>query len=280
LKKYFNFSRKEKIGVFLLSTTILTLLVILNVGANFRMPSPFEPPIGAKREFIHRRDSIKKEQFNVSRQSQEKFSKQNWAKFNPNNLTVKDWKTYGFSEKQALSIMKYIDAYGPLNEKQEFAKIYVVSEKKYKQLEEYIDLPDEAKPSSSELALIDLNVADTSDLTAIHGIGPYYASKIISKRNEIGGFLSLEMFKESVNLKEEVYALIETNCIFNPKNIQKVNVNTVSKKRLQQIPFMSWEAASLILKERARVKLTGLDFIPKNYLNEEERQKVLYYIDF
>ena len=58
--------------------------------------------------------------------------------FDPNTITADSLCLLGFSEKQSLSILKYREKGGRFRKKEDFSKMYVVSEQKYRELESYI----------------------------------------------------------------------------------------------------------------------------------------------
>ena len=62
--------------------------------------------------------------------------------FDPNTICPDSLCLLGFSQKQAASIVKYRSKGGKFCKKSDFAKMYVVSEEKYRELEPYIVLPD------------------------------------------------------------------------------------------------------------------------------------------
>lgn len=62
--------------------------------------------------------------------------------FDPNTISPDSLSLLGFSQKQAESIIKYRSKGGKFRKKSDFAKMYVVSDDKYKELEPYIVLPD------------------------------------------------------------------------------------------------------------------------------------------
>lgn len=99
--------------------------------------------------------------------------------FNPNTVSVEDLQRLGFSEKQALSIDNYRKKGGHFSRKENFAKSYVVADSVYRRLEPFIQIPK-----------IDLNQADSATFETLPGIGPFYASKMVSYRNELGGSYS------------------------------------------------------------------------------------------
>lgn len=66
-----------------------------------------------------------------------------YRKFNPNNYTVDDWVKIGFSPKQAETILKYKNIVGgEFKSKEQIKKCYVISEEKYNEMKNFIDLPE------------------------------------------------------------------------------------------------------------------------------------------
>ena len=102
-------------------------------------------------------------------------------RFDPNTVSVEDLRRLGFSQKQAQSIDNYRQKGGRFRRPADFAKSFVVADSVYKRLEPYIDIP-----------LLDINKADSAALLALPGIGPYFAGKIVSFRERLGGYSTVE----------------------------------------------------------------------------------------
>ncbi|MCR5826867.1 MAG: helix-hairpin-helix domain-containing protein [Bacteroidales bacterium] len=106
--------------------------------------------------------------------------------FDPNTVALEDLCRLGFSERQAQVILNYRDKGGRFRSPADFQKMYVVDSATFARLESYIRIPK-----------LDLNSADSEALLALRGIGPYYASKILSYRRRLGGsFTSLDQLLE------------------------------------------------------------------------------------
>lgn len=106
--------------------------------------------------------------------------------FDPNSVTLDELCRLGFSERQAQVILNYRNKGGRFRSAGDFAKMYVVDSAAFARLEPYIRIPK-----------LDLNAADSEALLSLRGIGPYYASKILSYRRRLGGsFSSLDQLLE------------------------------------------------------------------------------------
>ena len=115
-------------------------------------------------------------------------------RFNPNTVSVEDLVRLGFSEKQAQAIDNYRSKGGRFRRKSDFAKSFVVADSVYQRLERYIDIPR-----------LDLNRADSTALDALPGIGPYFAARIVSYRDELGGYSCPEQLMDIYHFDQEKY---------------------------------------------------------------------------
>ena len=115
-------------------------------------------------------------------------------RFNPNTASLEEFMRLGFSEKQAQSIINYREAGGRFRRKEDFAKSYVVADSVFERLEPYIDIPK-----------LDINRADSAALTALPGIGPFYAAKIVEYRGKLGGYSYREQLMEIYHFDREKY---------------------------------------------------------------------------
>lgn len=71
------------------------------------------------------------------------------GKFNPDQLSAKDWLKMGFSEKQTEAILKYRNYLGgSFTSKEKFKECFIISGEHYSQLEPYLLLPAKTPESS------------------------------------------------------------------------------------------------------------------------------------
>ena len=97
--------------------------------------------------------------------------------FDPNTVSVDDLMRLGFTLKQAQSIDNYRKKGGRFRRKEDFSRSYVVDDSVFKRLEKYIDIPK-----------IDINKADSATFETLPGIGKFFASRMVSYREELGGY--------------------------------------------------------------------------------------------
>jgi len=88
---------------------------------------------------------------NSNFQFKDSNQKINYKKFNPNQYSQKDWQNIGFSEKQAVSIIKYkMSLGGNFSSLEQIKSCYMISERKFNEMKPYIVLTSVAsKPKQS-----------------------------------------------------------------------------------------------------------------------------------
>lgn len=286
-QSYFNFNRKEKLGVIALSGLVLGLTVVLNVGYSTYVPDPFDID-ESKLEYIALTNPTVVE----NDPKVEEYSNQHKlnAPFDPNEIGQEEWVAMGFSEKQAASIMNYRQNYGPFEQKEDLQKLYVISAEKYAEMKPYIQIkrvekhenkrsfthvmaeyPEESNP-------IDLNSATKDDLMALKGIGPAYADRIIAFREKIGGFVDPEQIGQ-IYLSDEAKTLLTEKTVIHTDNLRKLNPNTASKDELRAIPYSNWAVVAAIIKFRETHVISNLDFLTDE-INPENKAKFELYLEF
>ena len=113
----------------------------------------------------------------AARQALSRRRKVETFRFNPNTVSTEDLERLGFSPAQAASIDNYRKKGGRFRRKSDFAKSYVVADSVFERLEDFIDIPR-----------TDINSADSALFEELPGIGPYYAAKMVSYREQLGGY--------------------------------------------------------------------------------------------
>jgi len=287
VKTYFDFSKKERIGVLLLCSLLLVLIFIFNVESQQFLPSGLEVD-PADIEYIQLSSATEKKSGDDAG-DKTIADKDNCSLFDPNDLDKQGWTELGFSEKQALSILNYKNNYGPFKKKSDIKKLYVVSDEKFNELEPFIQFKQEViedRDAAQSAAIIEIkenkvliNQATQEELIALPHIGPVYAERIMKFRDKLGGFVTTAQYddlyisdeaKKSLN----IFASLDTN------NVRKVDINNASKQELKHIPGSSWELVAMILKEREKSTLEHLNWLPENIISDEDLEIFIKYINF
>ena len=115
-------------------------------------------------------------------------------RFDPNTVSLEDLMRLGFSEKQAQSIVRYRAKGGRFRRPSDFAKSYVVADSVFERLAPFISIPR-----------LDINKADSTAFETLPGIGPYFASKMVSYRASLGGYSHPEQLMDIYHFDREKY---------------------------------------------------------------------------
>lgn len=277
LKEIFRWSKQERTGVIVLSSVLLIMIS----GDVF-----FDRIFPEKGEVIHpdtllyyQELLIELENDLVPNSKTTKLGKsltKNETKtipmkpssFDPNELDLNEWQDLGFSEKQSQSILRYKKQIGGFKTKEQVAGSYMVSLEKYEELEPFISIKTidngelskaakyddkeltPIKESISEKVYIELNSADSIELLKLKGIGPFYASKIIEYRNELGDFVSVEQLLEIWKFDSLKLAGIKNNIWIDTSDVRKLHINIDSLSILKSHPYLDWNHSKAIVNYR------------------------------
>ncbi|MDZ4748921.1 MAG: helix-hairpin-helix domain-containing protein [Saprospiraceae bacterium] len=127
-------------------------------------------------------------------------------------------RAIGFSSKAASNIQKYIAAGGIVKNEKDLLKIYGMDSAQWMVVSPYVLFPEKKneyhdQPWSNEkktasTAILDLNLATSSELEMLPGIGVVLAERIIKYRNSLGGYHYVEQLKECYGLPPETFEKI------------------------------------------------------------------------
>lgn len=213
--------------------------------------------------------------------------------FNPNEISIEQWEKLGLRNKIAQNIRKYIEKGGKFRTKEALKKVYGFPEELFEELEPYINIPKEAKKEDyaentskkqKTIAIFDLNLADTTTLMQISGVGLKTALNIIKYREKLGGFTSLEQLNDVYILKKrpEVIEEIKKYAEINQNSIQKILINSISEEELSKnIHFKGGMAKIIINYRKQHGKYKNIaDFKPIKIVTPEFLEKIAPYLSY
>lgn len=202
--------------------------------------------------------------------------------FDPNTADSTQLLRLGLQPWQVRNIYKYRAAGGIYREPKDFAKLYGLTVKQYRELEPYIHISSDYLPASTlvkgkeasqsvvrdssqhhypvkirETEHVVLNTADTTALKTVPGIGPYFAKKIVQYGQRLGGYVSIDQLDEIEGFPQEAKHYL----VINQPQTQKLNVNHLTLDELKRHPYISFFQAKAITDYR---RLHG----PLHSLNE------------
>ena len=198
--------------------------------------------------------------------------------FDPNIATMEEFVRLGLSEGQAKVILRYRERGGVFREREDFKKIYVLSEGFYERVEKYIvissldEIYDNPPANSAVRKVTDINRADSAELIALPGIGPYYASRILSFRERVGGYLNTEQLLDIPGMDSARFSLFCNYITVDTTLVSKRDISALSVEELSHNPYIGSYKARAIMRLRdisndGRIKLS--DLIINNIINQE-----------
>ena len=260
LREYFTYNKRERNGIFVLVSILLLLLLSIHYSEKFETReivdfTQFEREL--QRLDLNAEQTIKtdsgKGKRNLAAAAAE--IKPSYFYFDPNHLSEQDWKRLGLSDKQIHIIKNYESKGGTFKTKEDVKKIYSISPSQYLALEPYIKIPAasiyEKKQYQPGIRVVEINSADSLQLSAIKGVGPFYAKMIIRYRSQLGGFYAKEQLLEVWRLDKEKYDAIEQYITVDTSKINKININTCTPKELKH-PYLSWKIVNGIINYRIK----------------------------
>lgn len=212
-------------------------------------------------------------------------------KFDPNTADSTVLLGLGLQPWQVRSIYKYRANGGAYTCPEDFARLYGLTTKKYRELRPYIIIGKEYRPASETVARpkttdtdyntkstqsttdynenkdlypkkiksgesIALNTSDTTALMTVPGIGPYFARKIVAYREKLGGFVNKEQLLEIEGFPESAlpYFTLSTT------SIRKLNINKASAEKLRNHPYITYLMSKEIANyRRLRGNIQNID---------------------
>jgi len=253
-KSHFVFNLKQQNGIFLLVLVIL----LLSVGIYFLKNSAETENLSQQEleeillveKFL---DSIKAEKA--------KPRKDTIYPFNPNFIT--DYKGYvlGMSAEEIYRLKTFRSEGKWVNSVEDFKKITQVSDSLLNKISPSFKFPDWVnKRTTSAIKKVtyntklgnkDLNTVTKNELEKIYGVGDKLSQRILNYRLKIGGFVSNLQLKDIYGLPYETeQEILKEYSVINPKEVQKIAINTASLVQLSEIIYFNYELAREILEYR------------------------------
>jgi len=299
IRKYFGISRTETNGIFIL--LILTICIILSpllYNNLFRggYTSCLEDSLkldSILQILLKNQDSLKA--------AMDPIRKDTLFFFNPNEITYPQMILLGFDSILAQRVVKFRNSKGRFYVKRDLLKIYGLTEELYTRLADFISLPDtivqkkrrydnsriKAKGPVSdgrtELASLNINVADTNDLKRISGIGSVLSGRIIKYRDLLGGYSNINQLVDVYGLKgrslENLKSIVYVDSLFIP---EKIRINFSEWEELVRHPYINSQMANDIINLRSeKGYLNNMhDLEDISYLNDSVLSQLEPYLEF
>lgn len=223
--------------------------------------------------------------------------------FDPNTADSTELLALGLEPWQVRNIYKYRAKGGVFRKKEDFGRVYGLTNRQYRDLAPLIRIGSDYQPYTSrgyqnvpydeapdsvpgrrfpaklrQGERIDLNDADTVLLLKVPGIGSYFARQIVRKRKMLGGFYSVRQLLEIQDMPEEALPYFEVN----PAKVHRLNVNKLSLVELRRHPYINYYQAKAIVDYRrlyGEIHDMGQLKLMK-YFTPDDFERLRHYIEY
>lgn len=267
-------SKEELIQLGISKKTAQTIINFRNKGAKFFKKEDFKKVYGFKKSDYERLENyiqIKPKKESSPSMHQENIPASYEAPpispivFDPNTADKKIMSQNDIPQHVINTIIKYRNSGGSFSTKEDLKKIYTLTEEVYQKIEPFIEIKLMSKSDSTNTKrfddsfskqekditniIIDINNSTAEDWQLLHGIGPSFSKRIITFRDKLGGFYSVEQVGETYGLPDSTFQQIKTHLILSSISHQ-ININHATENDLKSHPYISWNQAKLILSYR------------------------------
>ena len=226
--------------------------------------------------------------------------------FNPNTISETTYLELGFTSKQYKSIENYLQKGGEFKRKEDFKKMYVISDAEYEIVEDFIiisnkesneTIKNEDKVISKKTAKTEppqikktlllkteINSADSLQLVANLKFKPWLASRIIKYRALLGGYYSKLQLLEVYGLPEAYYKSVEAFVEVDTSLINQLDINALTFKELLNHPYFDYETTKLIFNSKPKNKNKSFsnfnDLKNRTLISDSISNKIRHYLYF
>lgn len=186
--------------------------------------------------------------------------------FDPNTADSTDLLRLGLSPWSVRSIYRYRAKGGVYRRPNDFARVYGLTQKQYRELAPYIRISDDYQPAEALYTpaerlprdtsrhptpklrtgeQIEVNASDTTMLKRVPGIGSYFAGQIVRYRERLGGFYDKRQLLEINDFPAEALPYLTVSA-----PVRKLRINQLSLNELKRHPYINFYQARDIIEYR------------------------------
>ena len=105
-------------------------------------------------------------------------------------------------------------------------------------------------PKKKQIGLLEINSADSIQWLMVRGIGPYTTHKILSYRDKLGGFTSIDQLKEIYKIDPLLFDTCGTQFTCSIEHLKRIHVNHCTLQELDKHPYLNKSQAKTIISYR------------------------------
>lgn len=231
--------------------------------------------------------------------------------FDPNSADSTQLLRLGLRPWQVRNIYKYRAAGGVYRQPRDFARLYGLTRKQFIEMEPYIRISKDYSPASELYSSgpnyydnndgrghmrdtlsrkqfhsfklrpgqhVSLNMADTTELMKVPGIGQAYANAIVNYRNRLGGFANVSQLLDIGGLPQSALPFFSVSM----EHVRKMNVNKLSLNQLRRHPYINfYQARDICDFRRTHGPIRNIEQLRgNNDFSAEEISKIAPYLEY
>ena len=264
-KDLFYYSKSERRAIYGLS--ILIALFLIGIWMVPDIAWVAEAP---------QADSVALKAFEREVRAVEKEVPVSLAVFDPNKADSVELSRLGLPSYVVRNILKYRRKGGRFSTVESFSRIYGLKREQFELLKPYIRIAKleasessvavskridtvvprkrvekrllERIPKYAEGTLVDVNIADTTELKKIPGIGSGIAKAIVAYRSRLGGFYSLGQLAEIEYITPSLMKWFKLETPVSPS----LKVNEAGLETLRAHPYINFYQAKVMMEHRRK----------------------------
>ncbi|GAA5102038.1 hypothetical protein GCM10023210_42670 [Chryseobacterium ginsengisoli] len=218
---------------------------------------------------------------NYAKSFKSEKTKIQYHSFDPNTFDFEGWKSFGFSDKQAQTIVNFRDRNlkGSFKSLEDIQKCFVISAEKLEEMKPFIKLNSiaitnndekqktETKQQETDFSKIDLNSITFKQLLEF-GFDEKAAGSMIGFRKKLGGFMNKEQILTTYNIDAELMKKLLATAQLNTSNVPKYTLIEAPEDWLKNHPYFKYSADKIIfyrLSEKDERKIWKLLKVKPEY---------------
>ena len=235
--------------------------------------------------------------YNTDKKTAKTFEK---FKFDPNIASEDQLTRLGFPKYLSKTMIKYRSKGGKFKYKEDLLKIYSMKPDLYTAVEDLVLLPSKMDKKVADFeeqsvfteplktpafakkefntTKFDINMADTSQLMQIRGIGKVFANRIIKYRDILGGFYSIDQVGETYGIDPNILPELKKNAILGSQ-IKKIKINELDNFRHPYLKFNQVKVIVAYRKQHGNFK-NAKDLKEIKILDDATISKIEPYLEF
>lgn len=222
--------------------------------------------------------------------------------FDPNRADSATLASMGLPSWVVRNVLRYRAKGGVFRKPEDFGKMHGLTQAHYQTLLPYIRIAPEERvaktPAYSSLlthpdsgahtdtlarkypagTLVELNLADTTELKKIPGVGTHIARSIVNYRQRLGGYYRIEQLQDIGLNHHRLQPWFRVDA----QMIRRINLNRSSAERLHSHPYINfYQAKAFVEYRKKRGLLRSLKpFALHEEFSESDLERISHYVCF